>query len=79
MPRVEVSLPEELYAEFEQLVEEEFVNRDEAVEELLSAGMNAYRPEIEETDPESEFAQEYAEDMWDSTEDPAADDDEYSF
>lgn len=75
MPRVEITLPEELYAEFERAIEEEFMNRDEAIEELLSAGIDAYRPGSEEPNPEAEFAEEFADEMWDTADDPMADDD----
>ena len=64
MPEIEVTLPEEVFTEFERIAEEEFVNREEAVEELLSAGVDAYTRDysVEETD----FAEEYADDMWDT-------------
>ncbi|MDY6766496.1 MAG: ribbon-helix-helix protein, CopG family, partial [Candidatus Nanohaloarchaea archaeon] len=43
MPQVEVSLSDELVSELERMAEgEEFVNREEAVEQLLSAGIEAY-------------------------------------
>lgn len=65
MPQIEVSLPEELVSQFERMIDEEFVNRDEAVEELLTAGIDAYTREFEETS-ESDIAEEYADDMWDT-------------
>jgi metal-responsive CopG/Arc/MetJ family transcriptional regulator len=72
MPTIEVSIPEEVYSEFERLAEEEFVNRDEAVEQLLSAGVDAYTREydVEEVD----FAEEYADDMWDTAGGPEGSD-----
>jgi Arc/MetJ-type ribon-helix-helix transcriptional regulator len=43
MPTAEVSLPDDVDIEIRQLVEEgEFINRDQAVEELLSLGVSAY-------------------------------------
>ena len=75
MPEIEVSLPEELYSEFEHLVNEEFVNRDEAVEELLTAGIDAYTREFEEPE-ESDIAEEFAGDMWDTAEGPRGEDEE---
>ncbi|HKJ59080.1 MAG TPA: ribbon-helix-helix protein, CopG family [Halobacteriales archaeon] len=68
MPEIEVTLPEEVYAEFERIAEEEFVNREEAIEELLAAGVDAYTRDyaVEETD----FAEEYADDMWHTAGEP---------
>ena len=44
MPRVRVDVPEHLEMQLTQLVEQgEFVNREEAVEELLSSGIKAYK------------------------------------
>ncbi|MFB6195286.1 MAG: CopG family transcriptional regulator [Haloplanus sp.] len=46
MPTAEVSLPDDIDIEIRQLVEEgEFINRDQAVEELLSLGVSAYTTE----------------------------------
>jgi Arc/MetJ-type ribon-helix-helix transcriptional regulator len=43
MPTAEVSLPDDVDIEIRQLVEDgEFINRDQAVEELLSLGVSAY-------------------------------------
>lgn len=50
MPQIQVSLPDKLDGEITRLVEQgEFVNRDQAVEELLSRGMSAYETVEEET------------------------------
>lgn len=71
MPDVEVSLPQDVYAQFERLVDEEFVTEEEAVEELLSAGLDAYTRDTTSDNPATDMADEYAEDMWDTAEDPA--------
>jgi Arc/MetJ-type ribon-helix-helix transcriptional regulator len=43
MPEVEVTLPDRIESEIERLVDQgEFLNRERAVEELLSMGMGAY-------------------------------------
>lgn len=43
MSKVEVSLPDRINSEINRLIEQgEFVNQDQAVEELLSMGMSAY-------------------------------------
>jgi Arc/MetJ-type ribon-helix-helix transcriptional regulator len=44
MPKVEITIPEHLEMQIAQLVDKgEFVNREEAVEELLSTGLKAYK------------------------------------
>ncbi|WP_299332123.1 DUF7120 family protein [Haloplanus sp.] len=55
MPTAEVSLPDDIDIEISQLVEEgEFINRDQAVEELLSLGVSAYTTEESTTGPADE-------------------------
>lgn len=44
MPKVEINIPEHLEMQILQFVEQgEFVNREEAMEELLAAGIKAYK------------------------------------
>jgi Arc/MetJ-type ribon-helix-helix transcriptional regulator len=44
MPKVHLTVPEHLEMQIAQLVEDgEFVNREEAIEELLSTGLRAYK------------------------------------
>jgi len=44
MPKVEINIPEHLEMQIAQLVEQgEFLNREEAIENLLSTGMKAYK------------------------------------
>jgi metal-responsive CopG/Arc/MetJ family transcriptional regulator len=44
MPRVKMTVPEHLEMQITQMVERgEFLNREEAVEELLSTGIKAYK------------------------------------
>jgi len=44
MPHIEVTVPDHIEMKIAQLVERgEFVNREEAVEELLSSGLKAYK------------------------------------
>lgn len=51
VPQIQVSLPDKLDGEISRLVEQgEFVNRDQAIEDLLSRGMSAY--ETVEDSPE---------------------------
>ena len=44
MPKIQVNVPDHLEVGIAQLVEQdEFVSREEAVEELLSSGLKAYK------------------------------------
>ena len=44
MPNVEITIPEHLEMRITQLVEDgEFLNREEAIEDLLSTGIKAYK------------------------------------
>jgi Arc/MetJ-type ribon-helix-helix transcriptional regulator len=44
MPKVEITIPEHLEMQIAQMVEQgEFVNREEAVEDLLATGLKAYK------------------------------------
>lgn len=54
MPKVKLTVPEHLEMQIAQLVEDgEFVNREEAIEELLSTGLRAYKTSgpIDDDDP----------------------------
>lgn len=43
MPQIEVSIPDQIDSELDRLVEQgDFINRDQAIEELLSRGISAY-------------------------------------
>jgi len=44
MPRIEVTLPDDVEVQIDQMVDEgKFVNRDEAIEELLSLGIKEHQ------------------------------------
>lgn len=44
MPEIEVSLPDRIDSEISRIAEEgEFVSREQAIEELLSTGLSAYK------------------------------------
>lgn len=54
MPKVQLTVPEHLEMQIAQLVEDgEFVNREEAIEELLSTGLRAYKTSgpVEDDEP----------------------------
>ena len=55
MPKIEVTLADRINGDIDRLVEQgEFVNREQAVEELLSMGVSAYSTTEETTQPEGE-------------------------
>ena len=81
MSRLKVSLPDQTDTEIRRLVEQgEFLNRDAAVEELLTLGISAYETTDEEQD---EFAESAFDTPANEQQDPAiqddAQDDGYSF
>ncbi|MFC6904329.1 ribbon-helix-helix domain-containing protein [Halalkalicoccus tibetensis] len=44
MPKVEITVPEHLEMQIAQMVDQgEFATREEAIEDLLSAGLKAYK------------------------------------
>lgn len=74
MPKVEVTLPDRITGDIDRLVDQdEFVNREQAVEELLSMGVSAYDTVEEQTQDEGEdlFTQAV-----EDQQDPAAMDDD---
>jgi Arc/MetJ-type ribon-helix-helix transcriptional regulator len=73
MPEVEVSLPDRIDSEIDRLVQQgEFLNREQAVEELLSMGVSAYAPTEEADSPEEDLFTQ----MTDDQQDPAAREDD---
>ncbi len=79
MPEVEVSLPDRIDSEIARLIDQgEFLNREQAVEELLSMGVSAYAPAETTEEPEEDLFTQ----MTDDQQDPAAmtdDGDDYGF
>jgi len=80
MPSMEVAIPDRIDSQIDRLVEQgDFLNREQAVEELVSMGISAYS-----TSETSGSSEEMREDMFsqavDDQQDPAArtDDDDYS-
>ncbi|MGQ4556125.1 DUF7120 family protein [Halobellus sp. GM3] len=77
MPIVEVTLPDELLTEFEQLVDEEFVTQEQAVEELLSMGIDAYNVDVvDESEPGDDFMEGAENNLFDTASDPGGIDDD---
>ena len=59
MPKVELTIPEHLEMQIAQMVEQgEFVNREEAIEELLSTGLRAYKTSGPMEDEEPGFEED---------------------
>jgi Arc/MetJ-type ribon-helix-helix transcriptional regulator len=57
MPKIEITIPEHLEMQIAQLVEQsEFLNREEAVEDLIAAGIRAYKTggAVDDEEPELE-------------------------
>jgi Arc/MetJ-type ribon-helix-helix transcriptional regulator len=78
MPSTEVSLPDHVESEIDRLVaQDEFVSRDQAVEELLSLGISAYSTAEREEEAAEDVFNRAVEDQ----QDPAMrdDPDEYTF
>jgi Arc/MetJ-type ribon-helix-helix transcriptional regulator len=79
VPSVEVSLPDDVDMEISQLVEEgEFINRDQAVEELLSLGVSAYSTESTTEPVEEDLFTQVVEDQQDPAMRNEAEDDEHT-
>jgi hypothetical protein len=80
--QIEVSLSDQTESELRRLVEQgEFINRDQAVEKLLSRGLSAYQTTEEE--PVTEVDENMFGQMTDEQQDPALQDegtgDDYTF
>jgi metal-responsive CopG/Arc/MetJ family transcriptional regulator len=74
MPQLEISLSDDVDMQIDQLVsQEEFVDRQDALEEILSLGIKEYQTTMEsDTRDEMEFADE----MMETTERSLGDEDE---
>jgi Arc/MetJ-type ribon-helix-helix transcriptional regulator len=75
MADIGTELPDRIITEIDRLVEQgEFLNRDQAVEELLTMGVSAY--ETTEEDPAGEVDEDLFTQAIDDQQDPAAMDDD---
>jgi Arc/MetJ-type ribon-helix-helix transcriptional regulator len=73
MAKVDVTLPDRVDSEIDRLVEQgEFLNREQAVEELLSLGLSSYDTSTETT---SEMDENLFSQAVDEQQDPAIQDD----
>jgi len=78
MPRIEVTLPDDVEVQLDQMVDQgEFVNREEAIEELLSLGIKEHQT-VAETEERGEVG--FEEEMMATDERSLGDDDDgYAF
>lgn len=67
MSEVEVNIPEDTYVQLERLVEEEFLNRERAVEKLLTYGLEAYSEGAVGEETRSGFGDDAEENLWDTS------------
>jgi len=78
MSKIKISLPDQAAYDIQRPVEQgEFINRDQAVEDLLPRGISAYATTTEDSDSpvdDEMFGQTTAEQH-----DPAMEDDDYGF
>lgn len=51
MPTFELNLSDDVYAEFQQLAEQEFVSEEQAAEDLIASGIEAYNVSIVDDEP----------------------------
>lgn len=66
MARVEVSLSDRIDTEVEHLIDDgEFVNREQAIEELLTMGISAYETTEDEEDLDEDLFTQAVEDQQD--------------
>lgn len=82
MAEIEVDIPTRLDTEIDQLVDEgEFLSRQEAIEDLLSTGLQSYSVESGEDEGELSFAEEMTNpgEKPMGPEDEDSGEDEYSF
>lgn len=76
MPKFELNLSDDLYSELQQLAEQEFVSEEQAVEELLTSGIEAYNVTIVDDDPENDLMQGTENNLFDTAADPGDIDDD---
>jgi hypothetical protein len=68
MPKIEVSLSDDVHFQFERMVDEEFVTEEQAVEELLTAGLEAYNATSGPVDDRSGFEEGIEGNLFDTDE-----------
>ncbi|ELZ44861.1 hypothetical protein PN419_01765 [Halorubrum ezzemoulense] len=72
MPTFELNLSDDVYAEFQQLADEEFVSEEQAAEDLIASGIEAYNVSVVDDDPRDEMLDGAENNMFDTAEDPGS-------
>ncbi|SNR23607.1 hypothetical protein [Halorubrum vacuolatum] len=72
MPTFELNLSDDVYAEFQQLADSEFVSEEQAAEELISSGIEAYNITVVDEDPHDEMLDGAENNMFDTAQDPGS-------
>ncbi|QHS15879.1 hypothetical protein [Halopenitus persicus] len=72
MPTFELSLSDDVYSEFQQLAEQEFVSEEQAAEELIASGIEAYNVTIVDEEPRDEMMESAENNMFDTAQDPGS-------
>jgi len=67
MPTFELNLSDDVYAEFQQLADEEFVSEEQAAEDLIASGIEAYNVSVVDEEP-----RDAENNMFDTAEDPGS-------
>jgi len=66
VPTFEVELSDDTHFQLQRLIDDEFVTEEQAFEELLSAGLEAYRTEPMDEGPEEGFSETAEENLFDT-------------
>jgi len=72
MPTFELNLSDDVYAEIQQLADEEFVSEEQAAEDLIASGIEAYNVSVVDDDPRDEMLDGAENNMFDTAEDPGS-------
>jgi len=72
MATFELNLSDDVYSEFQQLAEQEFVSEEQAAEELISSGIEAYNVTIVDDDRETDMVTGAENNLFDTAEDPGS-------
>lgn len=72
MPTFELNLSDDVYAEFQQLAEQEFVSEEQAAEDLIASGIEAYNVSVVEEEPHDEMLDGAENNMFDTATDPGS-------
>ena len=72
MSTLELNLANDTYAELQQLTDEEFVTQEQAVEELIASGIEAYSVTVVDDNPRDEMLDGAENNMFDTADDPGS-------